>query len=250
MNLFAVASAIVLIFGSAATTASAQLLTVGPNEPPAPLVREAFASPYGRLLIAELGRALRADADPACLTSKGIAVDELSSRGEALLIKRGTQATETAMALVDIAAYEKAFAANAELKSLSEQPLIKRYLDIERPIRLAKVLDFIFEQFDRYNTLRRIKIASVSPLATGKNELLSANPAEAAEDAADAFIAANKSAQIDRFLALSEQAADAMQGAIDKEQAMRIGPTTFYRGMDLDLAELCIGKRRETDPRP
>jgi len=71
MNLFAVASAIVVIFGSAATTASAQLLTVGPNEPPAPLVREAFASPYGRLLIAELGRALRADADPACLTSKG-----------------------------------------------------------------------------------------------------------------------------------------------------------------------------------
>src|SRR5882724_2115078 len=101
MNLFAVASAIVLIFGSAATTASAQLLTVGPNEPPAPLVREAFASPYGRLLIAELGRALRADADPACLKPKGIAADQLEARGEALLIKWGTRATETAMTLID-----------------------------------------------------------------------------------------------------------------------------------------------------
>jgi hypothetical protein len=244
MNRLVVAIAIVLSFGSTATTASAQLLTVGPNDPPAPLVHEAFASPYGQLLVAELGRALRANADPACLTAKGIAADQLPSRGEALLIKWGTQATETAMTLIDVSAYEKAFAANAELKSLSLQPQIKRYLDIERPIRLAKVLDFIFEQFDRYNKLSNIKIASVSPLATGKSELLGANPTEAAEDAVDAFIAANKSAQIERFLALSEQAAEAVQGATNRDQAVRMGPDTFFRGMDRDLAELCIGPHR------
>jgi len=53
--------------------------TPGPIEQPAPLVREAFASPYGRVLITELGRALRADAAPACLKSKGIAADQLEA---------------------------------------------------------------------------------------------------------------------------------------------------------------------------
>jgi len=244
MNRCIAAIAIVLIFGSAATTASAQFPTPGPIEQPAPLVREAFASPYGRVLIAELGRALRADADPACMNSKGVAADQLEAHGEALLIKWGTQATETAMTLIDFEAYEKAFPGNAELKGLWEQPEIKRYLKLERPIRLAKVLDFIFEQFDRYNMLNRIKIASVSPLAAGKNDLLSANPTEAAEEALDDFVATNKSAQIERFLALSEQAAEAMQGAVNREQAIRTGPGTFYRGVELDLAELCIGSRQ------
>jgi hypothetical protein len=92
--------------------------------------------------------------------------------------------------------------------------------------------------------LNRIKIASVSPLATGKNDLLSANPTEAAEEALDDFVATNKSAQIERFLALSEQATDAMKSAVNREQAIRSGPGTFYRGIELDLAELCIGSRR------
>jgi hypothetical protein len=86
MNRRIVAIAIALIFGSATTGALAQLLTLRPNEPPAPLVREAFATPYGRVLVAELGRALRVSADPACLSSKGVAADQLEPRGEALLI--------------------------------------------------------------------------------------------------------------------------------------------------------------------
>jgi hypothetical protein len=244
MNRRIVAIAIALIFGSATTGALAQLLTLRPNEPPAPLVREAFATPYGRVLVAELGRALRASADPACLSSKGVAADQLEPRGEALLIKWGTRATETAMTLIDFGAYEKAFPGSAELKGLGEQPEIKRYLELERPIRLTKVLNFVFEQFDRYNVLNKVKIASVSPLATGKEDLLNANPTEAAEDALDGFVATHKSAQIERFLALSEQAAEAMQGAVKTEQAIRIGPATFYRGVELDLAELCIGSRR------
>jgi hypothetical protein len=238
------AIAIVLILGSAAAPALAQLPTSGPTEQPVTFVPAAFASPYGRALIAELGRALRADADPACLNSKAIAADQLEQRGEALLIKWGTRAMEIARSYVDLEVYEKNFPANAELKGLREQPQIKRYLDIEQPIRLAKVLDFIFEQFDRYVLLSRIKIAPVSPAASGNIDVLRANPTEAAEEALDDFIETNKSAQIERFLALSEQATEATQGAIKKEQAVRAGPGTFYRGIELELAELCIGLRR------
>jgi hypothetical protein len=159
MNRRTAAIAIVLIFGSAAAPALAQFPTSGPTEQPATFVPAAFASPYGHALIAELGRALRADADPACLNSKGIAADQLEQRGEALLIRWGTRAMETARSYVDFEVYEKNFPASAELKELREQPQIKRYLDIEQPIRLAKVLDFIFEQFDRYVLLNGIKIA-------------------------------------------------------------------------------------------
>jgi hypothetical protein len=238
------AIAIVLIFGSAAAPALAQLPTSGPTEQPVTFVPAAFASPYGRALIAELGRALRADADPACLNSKAIAADQLEQHGETLLIKWGTRAMETARSYVDFEAYEKNFPASTELKGLREQPQIKRYLDIEQPIRQAKTLDFIFEQFDRYVLLNQIKIAPVSPAASGNIDVLHANPTEAAEETLDDFIETNKSPQIERFLALSEQATEATQGAIKKEQAVRAGPGTFYRGIELDLAELCIGSRR------
>ena len=238
------AIAIVLIFGSAAAPALAQLPTSGPAEQPVTFVPAAFASPYGRALIAELGRALRADADPTCLNSKAIIADQLEQRGEALLVKWGTRTMETARSYVDYEVYEKSFPVSAELKGLREQPQIKRYLDIEQPIRMAKVLDFIFEQFDRYVLLNRIKIAPVSPAASGNIDVLRANPTEAAEEALDDFIETNKSPQIERFLALSEQATEATQGAIKKEQAVRAGPGTFYRGIELDLAELCIGSRR------
>ena len=215
------AIAIALIFGSAATPALAQLPTSGPSEQPVTFVPAAFASPYGRALIAELGRALRADADPACLNSKAIATDQLEQRGEALLLKWGTRAMETARSYVDFEVYEKNFPASTELKGLREQPQIKRYLDIEQPIRQAKTLDFIFEQFDRYVLLNQIKIAPVSPAASGNIDVLHANPTEAAEETLDDFIETNKSPQIERFLALSEQATEATQGAIKKEQAVR-----------------------------
>jgi hypothetical protein len=239
-----VALTFVLIFGSAATTASAQLPLPGLSEQPGPFVREALASPYGRALIAELGRALRAGADPACLNSKGIAADQLEPRGEALVIKWGTRAAETATSYFDFEVYAKNFAADAEWKRLMEQPEIKRYLEVERPIRLAKILDFIFEQFDRYNMLKGIKIVSISPIATGNADLLGASPTEATWDAVDAFLAAHKSAEMERFLALSEQASEAMEGAVKKQQALTVSPGTFYRGVEVELAELCIGSRR------
>jgi hypothetical protein len=169
-------------------------------------------------LIAELGRALCADADPACLNSKGIAADQLEQRGEALLLKWGTRAMETARCYVDFEVYEMSFPASAELKGLREQPQIKRYLEIEQPIRLAKVLDFIFEQFDRYVLLNRIKIAPVSPAASGNDDVLRANPTEAAAEALDDFIETNKSPQIERFLALSEQATEATHAGGHQER--------------------------------
>ena len=234
--------AALLVGVSAASSAMAQFPTPGPTEQPEPFVREALASPYGRALIAELGRALRADADPACLNSKGIVADQLESRGEQLMTKWGTRTMETALSVIDFKAYEKNFPAHTELKALLKQPELKRYLQIERPVRLTKVLDFVFEQFDRYALLNRIKIGSVSPISSGNDPLLRAT--EAGEEAVEKFIEAGKSARMKRFLALSAQSVAAMQAATNKNLALRMGPSAFYRGIEVDLGDLCIGSRR------
>jgi hypothetical protein len=242
MNRRTLAIAVFLIIVGSTAPVLAQFPTSGPAEQPALFTREAFALAYGHELVAEFGRALRADADPACLKAKAVAVSQLEPRGEALMIKWGTRTMETARSYIDFGVYEKNFPAGAELKGLREQPVVKRYLDIERPIRLAKVLDFIFQQFDRYVLLNRIKLGPVSP--AGNDDVARANPTEAAEDALEDFVKANKSPEIERFLALSEQATEATQRAVKQEQAGKAGPDTFYRGIELDLAELCIGSRR------
>ena len=221
----------------------------GPFEQPGPLVREAFASPYGRALVAELGKVLHASADPACLQSKTLTPEQLTARGEQLIIAWGTRAMETVASYMDIKVYEQKLAqsagrnAAAELKRLRGDADVKRYLAIERPARLAAVLDFVFEQFDRYALLYRLKLTAVSPVVTGNPELLSADPTEAAEAALEAFEKANKSASFVVFRWLTRKATDAMTASIKTDQALQSGPATFFGGVESDLAALCVGKR-------
>ena len=247
---FAFAALLALVVGCA-SPAPAQALfpTLGPFEQPGPFVREAFASPYGRALVAELGKALLASADPACLQSKTLAPEQLSARGEQLIIAWGTRAMETVTSYTDMKVYEQKLAqsagrnAAAEMKRLRGDADVKRYLAIERPARLAAVLDFVIEQFDRYALLNGLKLTHVSPLATGNMQLFIVDPTADAEAAMEEFEKANKSEAFGRFLALTRQAADAMTASLKQEQALQSGPNTFYRGMDSDLAKLCIGKR-------
>jgi hypothetical protein len=240
----------VLIFASLAFPALAQFPMLRLTEQPAPFVREAFASPYGRALVAEFGQALRADADPACLQAKGIAPEQLADRGGALLIAWGTRTMEKVVSSFDFKTYETKFAASAgpdagaEMLRLREHPEVQRYLAIERPLRLAKVLDFVVEQFDRYALLKRIKIASLSPISTGNVDLENANPTEQGVEALDDFAKASAAPELRRLLALSEEAADAVEAALKTGEANLAGPNAFYRGVEADLAELCIGTRR------
>ena len=221
----------------------------GPFEQPGPLVREAFASPYGRALVAELGKVLHASADPACLQSKALTPEQLTARGEQLIIAWGTRAMETVTSYMDIKVYEQKLAqsagrnAAAELKRLRGDADVKRYLAIERPARLAAVLDFVIGQFDRYALLNGLKLIAVSPVVTGNPELLSADPTEAAEAALEAFEKANKSASFVVFRWLTRNAADAMTASLKTEQALVSGPGTFFGGVERDLAALCVGNR-------
>ena len=87
----------------------------------------------------------------------------------------------------------------------------------------------MFEQFDRYVLISRIKLAQVSALPTGNEALLNMNPGEAAEEKLDKFTSASKSAALKRYLALTEQDAAARKAAIRKDQLTQPVPSILLR---------------------
>lgn len=229
----------------AASPARAQLLLQVPPEQPGPLLREAFASAYGQALADQLGQALRDAADPSCLATKRVAATSLRQRGLDLMIKWGSRMLDQSSSLIDLKAYEDKLAAvggpnaSAELARLKDDADVKRYREIERPLRLTAALDSVFEQFDRYALTAKIKIAPVSPLAGG-NDALDKDPTEASERELKEFTAAHPSPALKRFQELSEDAADAVMAAVSAEQAEKAQPAAFFRGVEQDLAEICV----------
>jgi len=219
------------------------------TEKPEPFVREVFDAPYGRALVAELGKALRTSADPACLQSKNLTEAQLTERGGTLIVTWGTRAMEQISALYDPKLHEQKFIAAAAaggadavaaLARLRDTEEAKRYVAIERPWRLAA--DFILEQFDRYALINRLKLQPVSPAASGNEALLKQSPEEAVEAALADYRDKTQSADFQRFLDLSDDWIDAMTAAL-KPEAARVAPHNFFRGVEDDLAMLCIVKR-------
>jgi hypothetical protein len=213
-------------------------------------IREAFDSPYGKALVAELGKSLRENADASCLTAKAIAPDQLEQRGHDLIVKWGLRTMETANSFIDPKVYHEKFTASAgrdadeELARLRDDTDVKRSMELERPIQLAEIVDLFFEQFDRYVLVKRIKLTAISPLATGNDKLLEMNPTEVAERKLSQFATENKSPALKKYLELSRQSLVASTAATKMEDALKIGPDTFLGGMETDLAELCIGSKR------
>ncbi|PIT00145.1 hypothetical protein TSA1_04725 [Bradyrhizobium nitroreducens] len=232
--LFSRRTLVIALLLSAASPTSAR------SQDRAALVREAFASPYGKALTIELGKALRTSADPSCLAEKGLAADQLEPRGHDIILSWGTRMFESTGALIDQQNAANPFPGATERERLERNADVKRFLAIEQPMRQAKVLDLVFEHFDRYVLISGIKLGAVSPVATGNKELLDRNPIGATEDALERFVAKSKSSALKRFLELSEQAAFAQRAATGRITSPPPLPHTYFRGVEDDLAALCI----------
>lgn len=238
----------VLLLGLGAASAPAQLLQF-PIEPPALLMRESLETPFARVLLAEFAKSVQNKAGSACLQSKGLDAAKLAERGRDLFERWGTKGMEALIGAFDIKRYEEKIAeragpdAVAELVQLRSDPVVQQYLALERPLRLAKVLNFVIEQFDRYVLLNRIGLDSISPLSNGRDELFKADPTEAIEEALEEFVSDNPSPEFRRFYRLSELASELMPQALDADFVLKVGPMTFFRGVETDLAELCVVKR-------
>jgi hypothetical protein len=122
---------------------------------------------------------------------------------------------------------------------------------LDRLARLAKVLDTIMEQFDRYALIARIKLEPVSPIARGEPELMKdnptaamrANPTQATEAAVQRFLDKRKSPRIDRYLDLLDAVEAATPKGFNPQAALKLGPMAYFAGAERDLAELCVGRR-------
>jgi hypothetical protein len=107
-------------------------------------IREAFDFPYGKALVAELGKSLRENVDASCLATKGITPDQLEQRGHDLVVKWGLRTMETANSFIDSKVYHEKFTATAgrgadeELARLRNDADVKRSMELERPIQLRK----------------------------------------------------------------------------------------------------------------
>ena len=245
-------SRIILLFGAAllaATAAQAGQPRFAQAVPDPVTVKEAFAEPYGQLIVDALDKALRKDANSACLTGKQIAPDQLRTHGEAMLVRQGQSRVDRMIALIDADKADAAFSqrggptAHDEWRALQTDPAVVEYARLSRPARLIGLVDGTAENFGRYVLLRRIKLGEINPLATGDEKILTLGEetADAAIEAAEAVRKTNDTPAMRRYLELSEWIADALQAAVDQSQLLRYGPSQWMAGLDEDLRGLCIG---------
>jgi hypothetical protein len=226
-------------------------------EPADELVREALDAPYARALLKTFAASVRKNGDPSCLEAK--ALDDAASvaRGRALLQRHGVQMINVLDENFDRSAYQSALSASAgpdaaaEIERLKRDPDVKALMALYRPAQLAKVVDTIMEQFDRYVLIGRIKLDPVSPIARGESELMKDNPTEAmradptqaTEAAVRRFLDEHQSPRIDRYLDLLDAVEAATLKGFSTQAALKLGPMVHFAGVERDLAELCVGRR-------
>jgi hypothetical protein len=169
----------------------------------ATLVREGLASPYGKALIAELGKNLRSGADPACLSAKAISADQLKARSLELMTKWGTRVMETRDSLIDKKVYADKFAASAGPNAGAELEPLKQNADVKRYLAIAPLRVDLTDQARAGIAACDRQRGAVAPESGGRHR-----------GKLERFIASSKSTALKRYLALSEKDAVAASASI------------------------------------
>lgn len=214
---------------------------------PAEMARDAFASDYGRLVVAEFGKTLRESADAECLQSRKIDADQLTERGREIMQRHGSRILDAYWKLYDTRRFEVMLAtrggvnAKAEIIRLRKDPGVKKLLDLYQPAKLATVVDNVTEVLDRHAQLTRIKLTRrISPQASGDEAIPRANPSDRSTEKVERFLKKNKSPQVKRWVALEDAMLQATELSMDRAGMMKLGPIQLAAGLGADLAELCV----------
>lgn len=236
-----------LLHGPALAQLPPELVERSPLE----LATDAFEADYGRKLVDNFARILRQSAEPACVRERAIRNHRWEDEARAILVRRGSQMLHIASRLFNTQRFDVALqvhagaGAKAEIVALLADPAVKELRALDQPARLALIADRIVETADRYALLNRFQLKDrVSPLASGDEALLRANPGEKANEAAEAYVRQSTSSALKRWLELDTAVARAAASAHDTDAALRLGPSQMMAGLDEDLVALCIGRRR------
>jgi len=232
-----------------AAAARAQIPPELIDHPPAQLVGNAFATDYGRKVVAEFGKILRVSADPECLRSKGVDPAAMDERANDILVRSGTKMFEIYIALVDTTKFEAAFAARAgpnakaEYARLRADPEVSRLDALSQPATAVTIVLQVSETVTRHALLARIKLkGGFSPLSTGNARLLEEQEriTDRYEEEVERVLKTSKSPQITRLLEIQEAFAKAWVEATSENELLKLGPRQLTPGLDRDLAALCV----------
>lgn len=208
------------------------------------VTKDALDAPFGKAMLAGFAEAVARTADSACLQSRALDSDALAGRGFDIFQRYGTSMLATFAGMVDTKAYRSALRArgssNAELERLTRHPDVRRLLEIVRPAWLATVTTLFSENFDRYNLITRGTFPRLSP--HGNESLAAQDPTDAAMEEARKFTESRDSPELRRFVELSIISREAKRTSENRSKAMASGPADWFRGVDKDLAALCVSR--------
>jgi len=215
---------------------------------PAQRAAEAFNTDFGRLVVADIGRALRASADWDCLHKKNLFAPEALARGGGELMVRNGAAILGAYAkasdgkkLDERLAARAGANARAEIERLRGDPEVRKFEALTERARLASLVLFVTETTERHALLARIKFQwPISPLASGNPTLLDADPSDRALDERENLINSSKSDPLKRWLQLNAAMDEAFRESMDPNALLRLGPRELTPETESGLAGLCV----------
>jgi hypothetical protein len=233
---------------AAATAAYAQFNSFLLEMTPAEAARTAFEQPYGKALVTEAAKVFRKSADPRCLAEKKLDEPQLEAKARELLVYYGARTIEAYQGLVDLKKLEAALEARAgpgvkdEIARLRSTPEVAEFNKLSAPARFVNTAEHILEGFETYFLIHRFRFAPISPLATGDDRLVKMS--EEAEKSIEPLLAGKRTAALARYLELSEIIGEEYAKAFDRQGMLRFnGPSSFFRGVEAELAELCLPGR-------
>jgi hypothetical protein len=216
---------------------------------PAELAPAAFAQRYGKLLAAEFAEVVRDSANADCLKTKGIERTALAERTNGILLRQARQMFELLDGTIDRAAFDARLRelagpnVEAEWARVRNDPDVKAFLALYSSLRLAVAADVTIEKLDIAASILRIKLARhISPLATGKEELVNADPRDEYLGKLHDLLSKSKSAALARHIELAEAAEKALENTFKRDSFLKLGPVQLMPGLDRDLADLCVGR--------
>jgi hypothetical protein len=221
------------------------LYVFGDEQAPAKLVAAAYAQPYGQAVIAHFASVMGDTADPACLTSKGLAKQQVVERARAFLPERGVYMVERHETMVDQAKFKDYLRARigreglAEFERLRGDPIVKAFMGANEPALLAEVASHVAENLARYALIMRIKFArSISPVEADIPSVEKVNPIPNVDVTLNRMIADDKSGTLERYLKLIAFAQQPHRDATNMDIARQFGPGDLLARPGKDREEL------------
>jgi tetratricopeptide (TPR) repeat protein len=207
--------------------------------------REAFDAPYGRALLDELASVLWDSADKACVKERGLRQDAIRQRAAAFIPDRGQALLDRYHDGLDLQTVEtrllqRAGSNAAELERLVNDPQLSPMRQAFRVAALNEAAAIVIEHFDRYALIHRPLKRQVSPLATGDARLLSLSEVDTPETVLPKLSGAVPQADLDRIDLLQAEAVMAIFDARKDLPADRPNELEAFKGLETDLAALCI----------